>query len=182
MENFLNKNISLVNKNNCINIKLGKHIDNCIFDYTMSKKKFYSFITECSKDGIHFTKGDKLCQYKILDFCIELNKNKIKYITYKTKDFLIDEKDKYNILITLDNKEISNSNIVSNYNYNSITWIQEYIYNYNNIYSIILKDNIEIDNNNNIKKQYFSLIINIKKSYNNIFKYLNKIIDIYCTC
>jgi len=182
MENFINKNISAVNKNNSINIKFGKYIDNSIFDCTLKKKKLDYFIKECSKDGIKFTKGDTLCVYKILDYSLEVNNNKIKYITYKTKDYLIDNYNSFNILITLDNIDINTSNIISVYKYNSITYIQEFIYNFNNIFTVILKDNLELDNDMNNKNQYYSLTINIKKSNTSIFKYLDKIINIFNKC
>uniref|UniRef100_A0A6C0IVE1 Uncharacterized protein n=1 Tax=viral metagenome TaxID=1070528 RepID=A0A6C0IVE1_9ZZZZ len=182
MENFIEKNISSVNKNNYINIKLGNNLDTSIFDYSISKKKIDCFINECSKENINFIKADKFCQYKVLDCCVEINNNKTKYVTYKTKDYLIDNKNLFSILITLDNIEINTSNIVSVYNYNSITWIQEYIYNHNNILTIVIKDNLELDNDENIKNQYYSLSLNIKKSNNNIFKYLEMIINIFSEC
>ena len=182
MENFINTNKSLLNKHNTINIKLGQYIDKSIFKHSLSKKKIEAFIKSCSDNKINFIIGDKLCIYKILDYSIEINKNKIKYITYKTKDYLIDNFNSFDILITLDNIDINTSNAISVYKYNSITHIQEYIYNHNNIFTVSLKDNLEIDNNKNIQNQYYTLVINIKKSNDTIFKYLNKIIDLFGKC
>ena len=176
MDQFIITNISLLNKNNVIKIKIGKKIDDTIFDYTLSKKIIDIFIDNCRKKSIHFTKSVNSTIYKYLNNRVEITSGKANYYLYKTLDYCMVETKRVGLVLTTNN--IVSTNIQSIHKYNSISYEEEYISNINNLFTITINNNVELDNYNRVKgNNYYTISIIIKKP-NNHSKIINKIEEI----
>ena len=124
MNQFIYTNTSLINKNNSITIKLGKKIDDCIFDHKLSKNTVDLFIKKCMLNSIHFSKVSTSHLYKYLNNVIEISNKKHNYYSYKTLDYLIVGNKSNDILLTVNSCINNDSNIVSVYKYNSIMLVK----------------------------------------------------------
>jgi hypothetical protein len=186
MNQFIYTNTSLINKNNSITIKLGKKIEDTIFDYKLSKNTIDLFLKNCIHNSIHFSKVSTVHIYKYLNNAIEINNKKHNYYSYKTLDYLIIGNNSNDMLLTLNSCIKNDSNIVSVYNYNSITLKEEYLSTINNLFTICINNYIEYDNNNTVKNKdsnYYTISIIIKKpsNYNKLITKLEEIINLIPT-
>ena len=162
MEAFICENVSQINKFNNIIIKLGKKMNNSMFDYSFNKSAINKFILN------------------YMDYNIEGVDNKISYSTMKTLKYIIINHQSTDLLISLTRINKSSTNITSIHKYNSIIYVQDFTHNYNNLFNINISQHNQLDNDKkNVLKTYFTINIIIKKTVNNsdiqkhIFKVLN---------
>ena len=180
MEAFICENVSQINKFNNIIIKLGKKMNNSMFDYSFNKSAINKFILNCKNMNIHFTKQKPFYRYSYMDYNIEGVDNKISYSTMKTLKYIIINHQSTDLLISLTRINKSSTNITSIHKYNSIIYVQDFTHNYNNLFNINISQHNQLDNDKkNVLKTYFTINIIIKKTVNNsdiqkhIFKVLN---------
>ena len=178
MDQFITKNISLLNKNNIIKIKFGKKLDDRIFNYKLSKKIIEIFLDNCRKNSIHFTKVSNSTIYKYLNNIVDVTPKKTNYYTYKTLDYSVIQRNSLGFALSVNNIVRNESNVQSIYKYNSISYEEEYTSNINNLFTISINNNIELDNYNKPNdNNYYTISIIIKKP-NNYSKIINKIEEI----
>jgi K+/H+ antiporter YhaU regulatory subunit KhtT len=159
MDNFINKHISIVNKNNTIILKIGK-INNNQFNIRLSEHKIKQFMSKLYEKYPHIKKyrvnSDKKI-YKYKNSITEINRKGYEYYSYELKDTQIVQFNDNNIKLVLLNKKDQDECLSSIYKYHVIENIEEYCMDINNMFNIIIS-NIEYESN-----RWFTITIEIKK-------------------
>lgn len=182
MNEFITNNISLLNKNNIVKIKLGKKIADNIFDSKLSQKIIDNFIINCSKSSINFNTLQNIYIYKYSNNYVESKNNKISYGSFTTLRYLIINNKNIDYCISIDNNVKNDYNIQSIYNYNSQTQIKRKIYLINNLVEIQIDNNQELDDfKNPINKNYWTINLIIKKpsNVNKTLKIIDQILKLF---
>ena len=184
MNKFITDNISLLNKNNIVKIKLGNKLADNMFDAKLQKKIIEDFISECKKNSINFNNTQDIYLYKYLNNYVESKNNKISYGSFRTIRYLIIDNKNIDCCISIDNNVKNDYNIQSIYNYNSQTHIKRKIYLINNLVEIHIDNNQEIDDHKNpINKNYYTINLIIKKpsNLNKTLKIIDQIFKLFST-
>jgi len=159
MDKFINKHISIVNKNNTIILKIGS-IDHNQFNIRLTDHHVKQFMTNLYDKYPHIKKykvsrDKKLYRYK--NSITEINRKGSEYYSYELKDTQIVKSNNISIKLILLQKNDQDKCLSSIYKYHVIEHIEEYIIDVNNMFSIIIS-NIEYDND-----RWFTITIEIKK-------------------
>jgi hypothetical protein len=165
MESFLNKYLSLCNKNDILVIKLGEKISDDIFKTKLTKNNIDNLLDKLYnldiKSNVKFV--NDIIEYRYNNYIIKKNKKEISYKKINIIDFLNTDK-LYLIRINLD----QNDNIVPCENeYEKIDKYDSMIININSNFDLIIRD----------YKEYYTCSIKIKKPNNvrDFMKILNSL-------
>ena len=102
MDNFLQKNLPLVNKNNIINIKFGKKISQNIFETKILNNKIIENIIQNLKKETKFKKVYyQVLEFNYLDNVILKQNNKLHNFSYQVSDTISEQKTFLSILCSL---------------------------------------------------------------------------------
>ena len=127
MEQFIDKYISIVNKNNNIIIKLGKTLHN-VFDTKLTEDDLGRFMTNLYNKYPHIKKN-KVNQhkrtYKYKNTVTELNKKIYDHYSYSVIATDVIEFKNIDIKLNIIKKEYQEECLPSIYNYNSIENLEE---------------------------------------------------------
>lgn len=166
MEDFLKKNISIVNKNTLLTIDIGSKINNFMFNKNISKKNLDDFLKVLYKNNL--LKKSKISNkilYKYKNTIVEiLNNNYTNLFTY---DILKYKFIGNNLNVCVVNI-LNTKNLISQFNYDSIENIESLVLNLNNF-------GIEID----LQEKYFrfKIIISKPNDFKILFKEINHLIE-----
>ena len=173
MEIYLNKNISMVNKNNQIIFRLGVPICNGIFNLKLKKKSIELFLSNLSSSfNLDNGKYNKLKIYynenSITEIDNNLNKNHYSYLTYNEEIF-------DNFCVGYVQKKLNyDDSLVSIFNYNNIIDIELYNLDINGLFTLYIR------NERPNEPEYYTIFINIKKPNNSkiIYEKIQEIINL----
>ena len=172
LEQYIENNISLVNKNKQINIIIGEKLCDGIFNAKLTKTKLEEFIKHTNKYKDTTFKFFKV--YKKNNSIIKVNNNIQTQHSYR-----LDNHDILNIGSThvlcgiytiLDNDD----SIISIYNYDSIQDIEVYTINIDNLFIVEIENTYNSEN-----KEYFKLTIIIKKPNKHLFNKIREILILF---
>jgi len=165
MESFLNKYLSLCNKNDILVIKVGEKISDDIFKTKLTKNNIDSLLDKLNNLDIktNVKYESDIIEYRYNNYIIKKRKKEISYKKINIIDFLNTDK-LYLIRINLD----QNDNIVPCENeYEKIDKYDSMIININSNFDLIIRD----------YKDYYTSSIKIKKPNNvkDFMKILNSL-------
>ena len=150
MDNFLQKNLPLVNKNNIINIKFGKKISQNIFETKILNNKIIENIIQNLKKETKFKKVYyQVLEFNYLDNVILKQINKLHNFSYQVSDTISEQKTFLSII------KINNDNQIIECppEYNLISKYYKTVINIQSILEIIIKK----------YQNYFTVDFEIKK-------------------
>lgn len=173
MESYLNKNISMVNKNNQIIFRLGVPICNGVFNLKFNKKTIELFLNNLSNNfNLDSSKYNKLKIYynenSVTEIDIYLNKNHYSYLTYNEQIF-------DNYCIGYVHKKLNyDDSLVSIFNYNNIVDIELYNLDINGLFTLYIR------NERPNEPEYYTIFIIIKKPNNSkvIYEKIQEIVHL----
>ena len=177
MENFITNNISIINKNNNLIIRIGKKC-NGNFINKFSQQSMETFMNNIYQKFPYITKfrvnTDKKI-YKSKNSLTIIDSKNYENYTYRIINSEViknvDPKNQYDLHLSVIKKEDQDECVSSIYKYHDIEKIEEYIIDINNLFNIV------ITNTRHNEDTWFSVIIEIKKP-NNSKKICNKILSI----
>ena len=174
MEDFITNNISIINKNNNLIIKVGKK-NNGTFINKVSHKVVEVFMSNIYQKFPHIKKFKVNTNKKIYknknSLTIVDNRNYDNYTYRIINSEIIKNINQYDLHLSVVKKEDQDECVTSLYEYHDIEKIEKYIIDINNLFNVI------ITNTTNNRDSWFSIVIEIKKP-NSSKKLYNKILSV----
>ena len=165
MNSFIQKHISIVNKNNHIVLNVGKRFTDQIFDQKLSKETIENFLQNLKNNFNPYFKTTFENIYSTRNFNVIISRNVRKSYTYEIADSIIEDFNNYSALLKFENLLDFQEDAISINSYESIETRQILRAEINNMIHLEISE---------YESGYFTISIIIKKP-NDYSKLVQKI-------